>query len=129
MKQIPLQDIKPSTLYWRQAGESLVLIKTWSRQATTLGKYLGYSVLCGEEKEEGNIAPEDALFEVLKPVPGSIEVLKKDYDGESIVDLGRDISECVIDDYNPIVNQIPEMEHGFWAGTFKVSVIWEPDSE
>lgn len=61
----------------------------------------------------------------------TIEIFKKDYDGESIVDMGRDISECLDSDFNPVVKEIPEMEDfpGFWAGKFVVSVTWVPDSE
>lgn len=59
------------------------------------------------------------------------QLFNKEYDGESIVDLSRDISECLDSDFNPIVNEIPEMEDspGFWAGKFVVSVTWVPDGE
>lgn len=58
-------------------------------------------------------------------------LFEKDYDGESIVDLGRDISECFDERFNPVAASIPEMEDspGFYSGTFKVSVVWVPDSE
>lgn len=57
------------------------------------------------------------------------KIFEKEYDGESIVDMERDISECLDADYNPAVAQIPEMEDspGFWAGKFVVTVTWVPD--
>lgn len=57
------------------------------------------------------------------------ELFKKEYDGESIVDLYRDIGECIDGRFNPLAAQIPEMENfpGFAAGTFTVSVTWTPD--
>lgn len=53
-------------------------------------------------------------------------VFSKDYDGESIVDLGRDISEAFDERFNPAIVGIPEMEDspGFWAGNFKVTIQW-----
>ncbi|UKL15024.1 hypothetical protein hairong_120 [Pseudomonas phage hairong] len=58
-------------------------------------------------------------------------VFRKEYDGESIVDMGRDLSECLDERFNPAVKEIPEMEEspGFWAGKFVVNVIWVPDDE
>lgn len=60
-----------------------------------------------------------------------LDIFKKEYDGESIVDLSRDISECLDSDFNEIVKVIPEMKDspGFWAGKFVVSVTWKPDEE
>lgn len=55
---------------------------------------------------------------------GAIQVLKKDYDGESIYDLSRDIGECLLSDFNPIVKDIPVNAHGFQKGTFQVRVTW-----
>lgn len=57
------------------------------------------------------------------------EIFKAEYDGESIVDMGRDISECLDGDFNPIAAQIPEMEDfpGFAAGKFTVTITWTPD--
>jgi hypothetical protein len=56
------------------------------------------------------------------------EIFKKDYDGESIVDMGRDISESLDERYNPDARVIPSDEHGFAQGTFTVTIEWEPDS-
>lgn len=58
-------------------------------------------------------------------------IFKKEYDGESIVDLSRDISESLDEDFNPTVKDIPEMKGspGFWSGKFVVEVKWVPDRE
>lgn len=58
-----------------------------------------------------------------------IGVFSKSYDGESIVDMGRDISEACDERFNPIVKTIPEMPGfpGFWDGKFTVTIIWEPE--
>ncbi len=60
---------------------------------------------------------------------GMKSIFNKKYDGESIVDLIRDIDECFDQRFNPIVTSIPEMEDspGFMAGKFTVSVTWSPE--
>lgn len=60
-----------------------------------------------------------------------IEVFKKEYDGESIVDLVHDIYEAVVAAYNPVVDQIPVDAYGFQKGTFTVSIVWseEPNDD
>lgn len=64
-------------------------------------------------------------------MPNSKPIFTKDYDGESIVDLSRDISECFDSRFNPVVGEIPEMEStpGFWSGKFTVSITWVPDEQ
>ena len=59
------------------------------------------------------------------------DLFTKSYDGESIVDIYRDVSECIDERFNPIVSRIPEMPGfpGFADGKFTVTVTWEPDSE
>lgn len=52
-------------------------------------------------------------------------IFKKEYDGESIVDLERDISECLDGNFNAIAYAIPVDEHGIHKGTFKVTVEWD----
>lgn len=53
-------------------------------------------------------------------------VFEKDYDGESLYDLGRDIAECFDGEYNPIIGEIPTDEHGLQLGNFTVMVLWTP---
>lgn len=59
------------------------------------------------------------------------ELFRKEYDGESIVDMNRDVSECLDSDFNPILKDIPDMEGtpDFWGGKFVVTVTWKPDDE
>lgn len=52
-------------------------------------------------------------------------IFNKEYDGESIVDLDRDISEVLDSRFNPVVDIIPKDEHGFHKGSFVVTVQWE----
>lgn len=56
-----------------------------------------------------------------------MKLFEKEYNGESIVDLHRDVSESVMADYNPIVATIPQDEHGFQLGSFKVTIEWIPE--
>ena len=51
-------------------------------------------------------------------------IFEKEYDGESIVDLDRDVYECLQEDYNQIMTKIPQDEFGFQKGTFKVTIEW-----
>lgn len=50
---------------------------------------------------------------------------QKEYDGESIYDLGRDVEESLNGDYNARVYSIPEDEYGLKIGRFKVTIEWE----
>ncbi len=52
-------------------------------------------------------------------------IFDKKYDGESIVDLGRDFSEMF--EFNPAADAIPVDEYGIHKGTFKVTVVWTPE--
>ena len=54
---------------------------------------------------------------------------KKDYSGESLVDLSRDVEECFNGDFNPPALEIPTDQYGFHKGTFRVTVEWIPDNE
>lgn len=53
-------------------------------------------------------------------------LFQKEYDGESIVDFGRDMSEALLPEYNPRVIGLPSDEHGFAVGTFEVTIEWIP---
>jgi hypothetical protein len=54
-------------------------------------------------------------------------LFQKDYDGESLYDLSRDISESIDETYNPRLVVIPKDEHGFQQGTFRVTIEWIPE--
>lgn len=56
-----------------------------------------------------------------------ILVLDNVYCGESIVDLSRDIHECIDSRFNPAMKDIPVDEYGFLEGEFQVMVIWKGD--
>jgi hypothetical protein len=57
----------------------------------------------------------------------SVNIMHKVYDGESIVDMGRDVSEAIDGEYNDIIDQIPTDEHGFMRGRIRVTIEWLDD--
>lgn len=54
-------------------------------------------------------------------------IFAKEYDGESLYDLGRDIHEAFDEKFNPDVSNIPQDEHGFHEGSFIVTIQWKPE--
>ena len=54
----------------------------------------------------------------------NITVFTKQYDGESLYDLGRDIAECFDPKYNEVVKEVPQDQYGFQSGTFTVTISW-----
>lgn len=55
-------------------------------------------------------------------------IFTKTYDGESIVDMGRDVHEAFDPRFNEAAKQITQDEHGFQTGQFVVSITWiKPD--
>lgn len=54
-------------------------------------------------------------------------LLSKQYNGESIVDVGRDVHEAFFEDFTPAVGLIPTDEYGIQQGTFTVTIVWTPD--
>ena len=58
-----------------------------------------------------------------------MNVFDKSYDGESIVDVGRDVYEAFDESFNPVVKDIPQDRHGISSGIFRVIIGWcENDS-
>ena len=55
------------------------------------------------------------------------EIFKKEYDGESLYDIQRDVHEAFDSRFNPLAGQIPQEECGFPEGTFTVTSTWSPD--
>lgn len=55
-----------------------------------------------------------------------MELFKKMYDGESIVDIGRDVFEAFDTRFNELAKTIPQDEHGFNKGEFIVTIEWIP---
>lgn len=56
-----------------------------------------------------------------------IQLLDKIYDGESIVDLGRDVSEVFDHRFTPKFGKIPQDEYGIHTGSFRVTIVWQED--
>ena len=54
-------------------------------------------------------------------------IFEKNYDGESLYDFMRDMSEAFDSRYNPIVEEIPKDDYNISQGTFKVKIEWEVD--
>lgn len=54
-----------------------------------------------------------------------MELMRKSYSGESLVDIERDVSEAVQEDYNHLISQIPKDEYGFQRGVFTVVIEWK----
>lgn len=54
-------------------------------------------------------------------------IFEKSYDGESIVDLGRDVVESLDQDFNPAAAAIPVDQHGFQQGRFRIVVEWQSE--
>lgn len=54
-------------------------------------------------------------------------LLDKKYTSEELCDVYRDVSEAFDERFTPAAKGIPTIEHGFHAGTFKVTITWSPD--
>jgi hypothetical protein len=55
------------------------------------------------------------------------KIFEKTYDGESVVDVYRDVTEAFDADFNPVMQNIPQDQHGFQTGQFRVTVEWSPE--
>jgi hypothetical protein len=51
-------------------------------------------------------------------------ILEKQYDGESLYDIERDIAEVFDERFNPEISAIPTDMYGFQTGTFTVTITW-----
>ncbi|WEM33208.1 hypothetical protein EJP02_147 [Escherichia phage EJP2] len=51
-------------------------------------------------------------------------IFSKEYDGEDLYDLNRDISEALDERFNTLVGSIPTDENGIQEGKFIVTVKW-----
>jgi hypothetical protein len=56
-------------------------------------------------------------------IPDQLTIFRKRYDGESCVDVSRDVWEAFDEKYNPLVKSVP-VEDGFHQGVFTVTVTW-----
>lgn len=58
-----------------------------------------------------------------------LTLFNKTYDGESIVDMYRDVTESIDSRYNNLVDQIPQDKYGFQLGDFEVTITWKLNEE
>lgn len=56
-----------------------------------------------------------------------MNIFEKEYDGESIYDVQRDVIEAFDARFNSLVKNIPQDEHGFQLGTFTVKIEWSEE--
>jgi hypothetical protein len=56
-----------------------------------------------------------------------MNIFEKEYDGESIYDVQRDVIEAFDARFNPMVKDIPQDEYGFQLGTFIVRIEWSKE--
>jgi hypothetical protein len=56
-----------------------------------------------------------------------MEIFHKEYSGESIVDMERDIAECLDEATNPAMAEVLKDEYGIPKGRFVVRVQWIDD--
>lgn len=56
-------------------------------------------------------------------------IFEKEYDGESLYDLGRDLGDAFDPVFNPCVSRIPMDKHGIQKGRFIVTIEWQDDEE
>ena len=54
-------------------------------------------------------------------------LFEKEYDGESLYDLQRDVHEAFVEDFNPIMATLPKDKHNFTMGTFTVKIEWSSE--
>jgi hypothetical protein len=125
MKRIELKDMKPGYYWFQFRNDPLEVVRVHGGDGDLL-----YRFRIGSECEE-TVDKNDKFYELITPVVGEINLMRKWYDGESIVDMDRDVSEATNGDYNLAAQAIPEMEDspGFWAGQFVVDITWMPDDE
>jgi hypothetical protein len=55
-----------------------------------------------------------------------VELLNKDYDGESLYDATRDFAEAFDSKFTPAFADIPTDKYGIQTGKFTVIIQWTP---
>jgi hypothetical protein len=56
-----------------------------------------------------------------------MEVFSKDYKGEHLCDVSRDVFESFDVRFNPVISKIPSDRHGFVCGRFSVKITWHQE--
>lgn len=57
------------------------------------------------------------------------EIFRKEYGGDDINDLERDVSEAFDADYNQAAKVMTYDEHGFIKGKLVVTITWVPEDD
>ena len=74
------------------------------------------------EKDE---TPKKFVLDLTEPE--KIVTFEEEYDGETIVDIFRDVPESFNEDFNPKMADIPKDEHGFCDGRYTVTIEFTPN--
>lgn len=53
-----------------------------------------------------------------------ILLFEKTYSDESLIDLPEDVGDAVSVDYSDTYKKLPQDEHGYRKGSFKVTIEW-----
>lgn len=56
-----------------------------------------------------------------------IVMFDKNYRGEDLCDVGRDVSEAFDEDFNELLKRIPQDRHGLPCGKFDIKITWHPE--
>jgi hypothetical protein len=57
----------------------------------------------------------------------AIVLLNKQYSGEGLTDVVRDVYDALDADYTPAVESIPVDEYNIPTGVFTVTITWSPE--
>lgn len=116
----------------RSEGWSGMLgFKDWARETygATLrsGKYDDWTSISFKTQQQMDQFRQDfSVLEspiIINPMP----IFQKHYNGESIVDVSRDVWEAFDADFNPVISTIPLNQWNMHQGTFRVTIEWEPN--
>lgn len=58
-----------------------------------------------------------------------MNIFEQKYDGESLCDVDRDISEAFDTEFNPMLENVPQDKYGFKLGTFTIKIEWSIDDD
>ena len=80
----------------------------------------------------GGCSMEEALeeaFKTLEPFTPDKLIFKKEYDGNSLVDVQKDMFEFLCAETNENMKDVPVDEYGVSKGTYKIKITWESDEK
>ena len=61
------------------------------------------------------------------PEAQSMVVFNKNYRGEHLCDVDRDVSEAFDEDFNTLLKRIPQDGYGFLCGRFDIKITWQKE--